>query len=256
MPCPDTLIHADCLEAMKHIADGSIDAIICDLPYALTGNRWDTLIPFDLLWETYRRVIKPNGAIVLFGSQPFTSALIMSNPQWFKYEWIWEKSKASNYLNARRCPLKAHENICVFCQGTPVYNAQIGTGKPYKNSHIPGDKGSCYGGGAIKEYSFDNPGTRFPRSVFPRSMFDNEWKPVHPTQKPVALLEYLVRTYTNPGDLVLDNCMGSATLPVACIRTGRHFIGIEKDDVYFAASVERVRAALAQQAFAFDAPPV
>ena len=250
MPCPDTLIHADCLEAMKHIADGSVDAIIADLPYGMTACKWDTVIPFEPLWEAYRRIIKPNGAIVLTASQPFTSALVMSNPTMFRCEWIWEKTHAKGHLHARRHPLKAHESVLVFSKNQCSYNPQ----GVIKCDHYLGGTNrtgkSVYGETKTKGYLIRE--KNFPRTVI---KFSNPHATTfHPTQKPVALLEYLVRTYTNPGDLVLDNVMGSATLPVACIRTGRHFIGIEKDDVYFAASVERVKAALAQQAFAFDAP--
>ena len=255
MPCPDTLIHGECLEAMKHIADGSVDMICADLPYGTTACKWDTVIPFAPLWEAYKRVIKPNGAIVLFSSQPFTTDLINSNRKWFRYEWIWQKERGSNWQHANRQPMKVHENVLVFYDKQPVYNSQKTDTDNYHVIRKPAIRARLVPHLVAGKCAAFNPGGtyvgKFPISV---QQFTRD-KQVHPTQKPVALLEYLVRTYTNPGDLVLDNCMGSGTTPAACIRTGRHFIGIELDPVYFAAGVERIRGELAQPPLMFDAPP-
>ena len=241
MPCPDTLIHGDCLEAMKHIADGSVNMILADLPYSTTNLHWDTIIPFVPLWEAYKRVIKPGGAIVLTGSQPFTTDLINSNRAWFRYEWIWQKERGSNWQHANRQPMKVHENVLVFYDKQPTYNPQkTGTDKsvyfaPVKRSRpVPHlvEKSSCS--------QFHPGGTyvgKFPVSV---QVIARD-KQVHGTQKPVALFEYLIKTYTNPGELVLDNCLGSGTTAVACLNTSRRYIGIEKDDEYFKVAVERVR---------------
>lgn len=228
----------DCLVEMGKLAPASVDMILCDLPYGTTACKWDSVIPFEPLWAEYRRVTKPNAAIVLTASQPFTSALVMSNPRWFRYQWVWEKPKATGHLDARRKPMKAHEDIAVFYAAYPTYHPQLGEGRPYRNNHKPGDNGDCYG--AVKAYSFSNDGTRFPRSVL---RFTHEVKPVHPTQKPVALMEYLIRTYTNPGDVVMDNTMGSGTTGVACVNTGRSFIGIERDPGYYDIACKRIEAA-------------
>ena len=241
MPCPDTLIHADCLEAMKHIADGSVSAIIADLPYGTTACTWDTVIPFEPLWEAYKRVIKPGGAIVLTASQPFASALVMSNPKMFKYEWSWDKKSSTCFVHAKHRPLGSHEDILVFGIGRTTYNPQMTQGKPYYRGLVNNDSlESCPTKKGKSVIGQSKDGLRYPKTTIQFANSDRR-KQLHPTQKPVALLEYLVRTYTNPGDLVLDNCMGSATLPVACLNTGRHFIGIEKDDAYFDTAVTRVR---------------
>ena len=235
----------DCLIEMDKIADKSVDMILCDLPYGTTACKWDTVIDLQKMWQEYERVIKNNGAIVLTASQPFTSALVMSNPKKFKYEWIWEKSKASNFLLSKKQPLKAHESVLVFGYTTPVYYPQKTQGEPY------------YRGGVKEKH--DNPevvnnipnyhshirqsedGMRFPRSVqkFTTAEWDGKF---HPTQKPVSLMEYLIKTYTNEGETVLDNCMGSGTTGCAAKKTGRHFIGIEKDEKYFEIAVSRVSA--------------
>lgn len=230
------LIFDDCLNAMKNIPDKSIDLILCDLPYGTTACKWDSVIPFEPLWEQYERVIKQHGIIALNAAQPFTSALVMSNPKWFRYDLIWEKDKATGYLNARRMPMRAHESIVIFYEKLPIYNPQMEEGKPYKSNHKPGDSGDCYG--EVKHYSWTNEGTRFPRSVL---QFPVDMKPIHPTQKPVSLLEYLIKTYSNEGDLVLDNCMGSGSTGVACLNTNRNFIGIEKEEKYFKLASERIR---------------
>lgn len=215
--------------------------ILCDLPYGTTQNKWDSVIPLDLLWKEYERMIKERGVIVLTAQTPFDKVLGVSNLKWLKYELIWEKTKATGYLNARRMPMKAHENILVFYKKTPIYNPQMTEGKPYKNNHKAGDTGNNYGENK-KDYSFENEGTRFPRSVLKiDSVKSNEQ--LHPTQKPVELFEWLIKTYTNEGETVLDNCLGSGTTAVACINTNRNFIAIEKEWEYCEIANKRVREA-------------
>lgn len=241
-----TLIQGDCLEVMAK-AKGPVDAIICDLPYGTTACKWDTVIPFEPLWAHYKRVIKPNGAIVLFGSQPFTSALVMSNPKMFKYEWIWEKNKGSNFAAVKFQPMKEHEEVLVFGVGRTTYNeARIERSESGKAMvKAPVKSKGHRGGDSSVTGNFDrghsnghlDVETRCARSVI---RFNTEVGH-HPTQKPVALLEYLIRTYTNEGETVLDNTMGSGTCGVACINTNRKFIGIEKDETYFNIAVERIR---------------
>ena len=229
----------DCLEVMKTINDKSIDAIICDLPYGTTACKWDTIIPFEPLWAQYKRIIKDNGAIVLFGSQPFTSAIVMSNPKMFRYEWIWEKTLFSNFALVKKQPAKLHENILVFYKKQPIYNPQMREGKPYKDKPRKRTMGIIDDAIGIKK-AIENKGERYPSSVQKHSNGNNGNQ--HPTQKPVPLLEYLVKTYTNEGDTVLDNTMGSGTTGVACINTNRNFIGIEKDEAYFKIAEQRINA--------------
>lgn len=219
---------------MPTLEAGSIDAIITDLPYGTTQCAWDVIIPFEPMWKQVKRILKPRGVFVTTASQPFTSALVMSNVENFKYCWVWEKVKSTGYLDARKKPLKAHEDIVVFFGGE-VYNPQMAKGDKYKNHHKPGDSGEVYG--EVNQYSFDNDGTRFPRSVIE---FTHETQPEHPTQKPVALFEYLVMTYTNEGDTVCDISTGSGTTGVACIRTNRKFIGIEKYKSEFSKAERRL----------------
>ena len=229
------LMQGDCLELMKSIPDKSIDAIICDLPYGTTACKWDSVIPFEPLWEQYKRIIKDNGAIVLFGSQPFTSTLVMSNVKWFKYQWVWEKSRFANQMLAKVQPLKIHEDIVVFANERAIYNPQglIEINKVTKQ----GSKITDNNGGGVRKTSYLQTHTNYPRSIL---RFGSEGKTVHPTQKPVDLLEYLVKTYTNQGDTVLDNCMGSGTTGVACKNLGRKFIGIEQDANYFEIASKRI----------------
>ncbi len=233
------LLHGDCLELMNGIPAGSVDMILCDLPYGTTRNKWDEVVPFNGLWEHYKRIVKPNGAIVLFSQPPFDKQLSMSNMNMFRYEWIWEKNKATGHLNSKKMPLKAHENILVFYKQLPVYNAQGLVKKEHATIRKGGNgNGSNYGKSdkdAVQEYE------NYPRDVL---FFSVENKTVHPTQKPVALLEYLVKTYTNPGDLVLDNCMGSGSTGVACVNTGRRFIGMELDKQYFEIAEKRIQEAI------------
>jgi len=232
------LWQGDCLDFMRGMDAGSVDACILDLPYGTTACSWDEIIPFAPMWEQVKRINK--GVFVTTASQPFTSKLIMSNLQDFKYEWIWEKQKATGHLDARRKPLKAHENILVFGKG--VYNPQLEKGTKYKNNHKPGDTGEVYGD--VNHYSFDNQGTRFPRSVIE---FMHETQSEHPTQKPTDLYSYLIQTYTNAGDTVLDFTMGSGTTGVACMQLGRKFIGCELDAGYFAIAEKRIKAAASQE---------
>jgi len=237
------ILLGDCLELMKDIPNGSIDMILCDLPYGTTACKWDTIIPFDKLWEQYERVAKPNAPIVLTASQPFTSALVMSNPKLFKYEWIWEKSKASNFLLAKKQPLKAHENILVFANGTPKYYPQKTQGKPYYRGGIKEKHDNPEVSNNIPNYHShirkSEDGMRLPRSVqyFTTAEFDGKF---HPTQKPIALFEYLIKTYTNENDLVLDNTAGSGTTAIACLEENRQFIVMEKEQKYYDIILKRV----------------
>ena len=238
------IIHGDCLEIMKDISDKSIDMILCDLPYGTTACKWDVVIPFEPLWEQYKRVIKDNGAIVLFGSQPFTSALVMSNPDWFKYELIWQKTLATNFMLVKKQPAKKHENILVFYKKQPTYNPQMETGKPYKDKPRKRTVG-IHGNAETIKKAINNEGTRYPSSV---QLFSNGNNGnVHPTQKPVDLCEYLIKTYTNEGETVLDNTMGSGTTGVACVNTNRSFIGMELDDKYFEIAERRITDAVREK---------
>lgn len=221
----------DCLEIMPTLPDKSIDMILCDLPYGTTACKWDTIIPFEPLWKQYKRLIKDNGAIVLTASQPFTSALVMSNPGWFKYEWIWDKIKPSSFLTARIEPLRKHESILIFGQGRIAYKPQMTKGRMRNKSPMRNGKDGVFGvyvGGNAENVNDDY----YPKSIIEISNAAQVGK-AHPTQKPVALFEYLIRTYTNEGDTVLDNCAGSGTTGVACQNTNRKFILIEKDEKYF-----------------------
>jgi site-specific DNA-methyltransferase (adenine-specific) len=218
------IIQGDCLEVMKDIPDKSIDMILCDLPYGTTACKWDTIIPLEPLWEQYKRIIKDNGAIVLTASQPFTSALVMSNPDMFSCSWIWEKEQGVNFMMSKKQPMKVHEDILIFCKKQPIYNPQMTTGKPY----ISGKGTSGDVTGNVIKIQTVNKGVRFPKSVIKI----NRQTGLHPTQKPVALFEYLIKTYTNEGDLVLDNCAGSGTTGVACKNLNRNYILIEKEPEY------------------------
>jgi len=235
---------------MKNILDKSVDMILCDLPYGTTACKWDVIIPFDKLWEQYNRIIKDNGAIVLFGSQPFTSKLIMSNIQMFKYNWHWNKIKPSSFFNAKNAPVKKMEDICVFSFGNIAngsknlmkYNPQglmkCGKIRPPKNDSVPSQ--STIGKRPSRANSYKQEFTNYPCDLIE---FSFEQNPIHPTQKPVALFEYLIKTYSNEGDLVLDNCAGSGTTGVACKNLNRNFILIEKEEKYIKVIEER----LAQQ---------
>jgi len=236
----------DCLELMKDIADKSMDAIICDLPYGTTQCKWDSIIPFEPLWKQYKRIIKDNGAIVLFGSQPFTSALIMSNSKMFKYEWIWQKNKATGHLNAKIMPMKEHENIIIFGKGKVNYTPQMTEGhKRYcsTGSNV-GNKSTTYGKETDdKIYRASN--KRYPKTILPISYefgrkVGEKTGRVHPTQKPLELMEYLIKTYSNENETILDNTMGSGTTMLACKNLNRNGIGIEMDEDYFNIAKKRV----------------
>lgn len=225
----------DCLIGMQKIPDKSIDLILCDLPYGTTRNKWDIVIPLDKLWEQYERIIKDKGAIVLTAQTPFDKALGSSNLKLLRYEWIWEKSFGTGHLNANQMPLKSHENILVFYKELPIYNPQFTYGKPYKQMN--GRKSSKnYGQQKTKVQTVNN-GYRYPKSVL---FFESEKNNFHPTQKPVALFEYFIKTYTNEGDTVLDNCIGSGTTAIACLNTKRNFIGFENNQEYFEKAIDRI----------------
>lgn len=231
-------MHGDCLELMATIPDGSVDMVLCDLPYGTTNNKWDSVIPFEPLWAHYWRVLKKNGAVVLTAQQPFDKVLGASSIGMLRYEWIWEKSKPTGHLNAKIQPMKAHENILVFYREAPVYNPQGLRKKDIPKVRIGRDNGSNYGKSdkdALQIFE------GYPRSVL---KIASEGKTTHPTQKPVALMEYLIRTYTNEGETVLDNCIGSGTTGVACVNTGRNFIGIEKNEGYFNIASNRINEAM------------
>jgi site-specific DNA-methyltransferase (adenine-specific) len=230
------LYQGDCLEIMKTIPDDSVDMILADLPYEITAAKFDILIPFEPLWEQYNRIAKEDAAMVFTASQPFTTSLISSNLKNFRYEWIWEKPQGTNAMVAKIQPLKAHENIVVFYRKRPKYNPQMTISTPYGGFKSKQKKlGEVYGD--LDSKHRDNPeGTRYPKTVF---RFKQE-KGLHPTQKPVPLMEYLIKTYTNENDVVLDNCFGSGTTGVAAKKNGRGFIGIELDEEYFKLGSERI----------------
>lgn len=237
----DKIFCEDCLIGMQRIPDGTIDAVICDLPYGTTACKWDSVIPFEPLWEQYKRIAKPNAAIILFSKQPFTTALIMSNPEWFRYELIWEKSRAGNSMQVKSRPASIHENIEVFYKSQPTYNEQkfqvdekyIDKRKSIRNSYYKSEHYS----GVMKRKADD--GWRHPQSVLP---FNSVWHTdMHPTEKPVELLRYLIRTYTDEGQVILDNCIGSGTTAVAALLEHRHFIGFELNKEYFEKANKRIK---------------
>lgn len=242
-----SLRQGNCLELIKQIPDGSVDMILCDLPYNMTRNEWDCAFPLNHLWLQYDRVIKNNGAILLFGSGRFTADLIYTSEHCgvdWRYNLIWEKTTPTGFLNANRQPLRIHEDICVFYKKQPIYNPQKTTGHKRKVSTAEHKRNSKkttdYGEHGLKSYDSTE---RFPTSVL-KFATDKQKSALHPTQKPVALLEYLVKTYTNEGDVVLDNCMGSGSTGVACVNTGRRFIGIELDPIYFSVAEQRIGEAI------------
>ena len=244
------LYNGDCLEVMKQIPDKSVDMILCDLPYGTTACKWDTIIPFEPLWEQYNRIIKDNGAIVLTASQPFTSALVMSNPKMFKYEWIWQKAVGSNFATTKYMPMKEHESVLVFGKQMPKYfpikqeRAESGKSR-LKYGHSGSKTGEANGTMEFKGFTPEtyDKNLRCPSSV---QFFNNReaCRGLHPTQKPVKLMEYLIKTYTSENDIVLDNCMGSGTAGVACKNTNRNFIGIELDEKYFNIAKDRIEGML------------
>jgi site-specific DNA-methyltransferase (adenine-specific) len=253
----DNIYNEDCLDGMKRIPDGSVDAIICDLPYGTTKNSWDCLIPLDKLWAEYKRVIKTSGAIVLFSQQPFTSALVMSNPKMFRYEWIWEKEMGTGFLNANYAPLKSHENILVFSNlaacyvknpaDAMVYHPQMTEGKPYtckqgKMEHNYDTKNM------VAAIETKNEGKRYPKTIL---HYNRDKVKIHPTQKPVELVRYLIRTYSSPDETILDNCMGSGTTAIAAIKEHRHYIGFELNSEYYEKGINRIKTE-SQQTSLFD----
>ena len=244
--------NGDCLNVMQGIDDKSVDLILCDLPFNTTPLKWDCMIPFEPLWNAYRRIIKPNGAIVLFAQQPFTTKLISSNLEMWKYNWIWVKENGTNFLNSHYQPIKTTEDICVFGFGSTspttkdchmTYNPQMREGfEPYERTR--GERTpTAVVRSNVKRCTTNSDGTRYPTNLL---YFKRDKDKVHPTQKPVALLQYLIRTYTNQGDLVLDNTCGSGSTCVAAIREKRHWIGIEKDQHYYEIACKRVNDVLCQ----------
>ena len=235
----------DCLEVMKDIPSKSIDMILCDLPYGTTQNKWDSVIPPDELWNHYNRIIKDNGAILLFGQDIFSAQLITSNLKMYKYKWFWKKDRPSGFLNAKKMPLKDVEEILVFYKKCPVYNPQFWEGEPLHGMGTKYKEGNLGNNNYGKFASHINPSAnregdtkKYPRQVLE---FKRPHPPIFPTQKPVDLCEYLIKTYTNEGDLILDNCMGSGTTGIAALNTNRKFIGIELDENYFNMAKQRIK---------------
>ncbi len=231
------IYNEDCLEGMKRIPDGSIDMILCDLPYGTTACKWDTIIPFEALWKQYERIIKDNGAIVLTAAQPFTSALVMSNPKMFKYSWIWDKVKPSGFQVAKYRPMMRQEDVLVFGKGRINYNPIMTLREKVKTSRIYSSSDSNplkNNDGKNRTYTH-----KYPQSILTFSNAVQKGK-VHPTQKPVILFEYLIKTYTDEGETVLDNCMGSGTTAIACLNTERNFIGFELNEEYYNISLKRI----------------
>ena len=241
-----SLIQGDCLSLLPKLPDASVDLVLCDLPYGTTQNKWDSVIPFESLWREYKRVCK--GAIVLTSAQPFTSALVMSNPSMFRYDWTWKKPKGTGHLNAKKQPMRDKEDILVFYENQPTYNPQYSAGKPYKDKagkDHAANTSMTDSYGSYTNFRNDNEGIRYPKQVIEFGVVERGT--VHPTQKPVALMEYLVKTYTNEGDTVLDNTMGSGTTGVACVNTSRSFIGMESDPTYFEIAKSRLSQAIEQK---------
>ncbi len=239
------LYQGDCLEVMKNIPDKSVDLVLTDPPYGTTACKWDSVIPLEPMWEELKRITKPNSAIVLFGTEPFSSQLRLSNLDWFKYDWIWEKSKCGSAFTSKYRPQSKHEIISVFGKGRVNYYPQMEEGEPYKRTRKVnnGDKPNNHKLGVTSESETVNTGYRYPSTV---QFFQQRWRrqdQVHPTQKPVALMEYLIKTYSNEGDVVLDFTMGSGTTGVSCVNTARNFIGIEKDEGYFKVAKDRIETA-------------
>ena len=222
------VFEADCLEKMKEIPDKSIDMILCDLPYGMTQNAWDSYIPLDMLWAQYLRIIKPNGAIALTSHGVFTAKLILSQEKLFKYKWVWEKSKPTNFLNAKKQPLRKHEDVCIFYQKQPKYQPQMTQGTAYDKGIRKNQLSGCYGD--FEPVRVQSDGERYPTDIIYIKTAESEGEVLHPTQKPVELGRYLIRTYTEPSDVVLDNTCGSGSFLVAAMLEGRNFIGIEKNE--------------------------
>lgn len=223
----NSIFEGDCIEIMKQFPDNCIDMILCDLPYGTTQNKWDSIIPLDVLWHEYKRIIKENGAIVLTSQGLFTAQLMLSNPKQFKYKWVWEKSKPTNFLNAKKQPLRKYEDVCVFYKKQPVYNPQMVQGEPYDKGFRKNQLSGSYGD--FQPVHVHSDGKRYPTDVIYFKTAESEGEVIHPTQKPVELGRYFVRTYTNPGALVLDNTFGSGSFLLSALLEGRNFVGIEKN---------------------------
>lgn len=244
----DTIYNEDCLVGMQRIPDGSVDCIICDLPYGTTGCKWDNIIPFDKLWEQYKRIIKKNSVIALFGSEPFSSHLRMSNIEWYKYDWVWIKTRKTGFVHAKNMPLKQHELISVFSpapmghasrlgDNRMVYNPQGLIAETRTRTNLLSRFGGTVGKRPSQKDTITSEYKNYPTSIL---NFKNATGNYHPTEKPVDLIQYLVRTYTSPGDTILDNCMGSGTTAIACIRERRHYIGFELNKGYYEKAQERI----------------
>lgn len=238
------LYQGDCLEVMKDIEDKSVDMILCDLPYGQTKNKWDSVIPFEDLWEQYNRIIKDKGVIILFANGMFTSELMQSNKKDWKYNLIWEKDRPSGFLNAKRMPLRSHEDICIFYKKQPTYFPQFWEGEPlhgmgtkFKTKNSKNNNYNSFSSSTNPSSLREGDTKKYPRSVL---KFKRPHPPIHPTEKPTELLEYLIKTYTNENEIVLDNTMGSGSTGVACLNTNRKFIGIELDENYFNIAKERI----------------
>lgn len=229
------IYNEDCLEGMKKIEPNSIDLVLCDMPYGTTQNKWDSIIDLESLWLKFKKICKSNCPMLLFSQMPFSAVLVNSNLKLFKYNWIWNKSQGTGHLNSKKAPLKNHEEIQVFYEKQPIYNPQFNEGIPYKT--ISAYKGSD-NYGIQQRVVTENNGTRFPKTIL---NFYKDRPRIHPTQKPVALIEYLIKTYSNEGDTVLDFCMGSGTTAIAAINTKRNFIGFEKDKNYYEMSLNRIK---------------
>lgn len=223
----NNIFEGDCLQIMKMFPDKCIDMVLCDLPYGTTQNKWDSVIPLDELWEEYKRIVKDNGAIVLTSQGLFTAQLMLSNPKQFKYKWIWEKSKPTNFLNAKKQPLRKYEDVCVFYKKQPTYNPQMVDGEPYDKGVRKNQLSGSYGD--FHPVHVHSDGKRYPTDVIYFKTAESEGEVIHPTQKPVELGRYFVRTYTNPGDLVLDNTFGSGSFLLSALMEGRNFVGVEKN---------------------------
>ena len=245
------LCNGDCFKLMKDVSEGSVDCIIADLPYGVLNKqnknvKWDCVLPFADLWQEYKRVIKDNGAIILFASGMFTADIMKSNPQMWRYNLVWDKVAKTGFLNANKMPLRQHEDICVFYKKPPTYNPQMKKCEPHERNHSKGtmlnpEKNNCYGNFAKAQTKVTD--EKFPTSIITIPREHCVGKFFHPTQKPVELMEYLIKTYTNEGDVVLDNCMGSGSTGVACVNTNRSFIGIEIDENYFNIAKQRIGGA-------------
>lgn len=249
---PDVKVfHGDCLARMREVESQSVHLILCDLPYGTTACAWDSVIDIEAMWEQYRRIVTPTGAIVLTAAQPFTSVLAVSNLEWFKYTWVWEKNRPTNFAHAKNKPMKKHEDILVFSPGTTVHASQSATRmtynpqglvdiKPKKVTKRASEKTDAFFADRPGHREFERKQTGYPHSIL---TFATDQLGLHPTAKPIDLFRYLVRTYSNPGEVVMDNCLGSGTTGIAAVMEGRRFVGMERDDYYFNMSVDRITAA-------------